>query len=448
MTANSSVDKPRQPHCVLRGVQTMAQHELWTKRDSNPWPCPACSALDVAIVRAVDEPHGAYPGTNGDDGVTLEEAAEGFMGGYANAMKAQPALGEQVAWVAETPSGQRVLFWKFERDQEWVDGFYQNAKPLYAPVSSYTPTTELQDWQQLFLAATMGHDPELRKLANVPMLWPNGWHQDCAMVAFLIHGLQEQMRWLEELLKACPHAEITYNDDPDDGQVGYSIIIESCSRLELRAPTLRGCIELGMKAKPDEDGNVQESALPEYTQVGTIPRGTVFNAAGQATGTGATDSSEKQEPAPAAPSEGPTPLNCDRDPVRWAQEFNIVIRDKGHVLIDQGLLIAWFANAMMCGEDTYRWRKEAERSAIPPPTQAMIDAGTLAIEQGRGAKSVWLEMNARAERSSTTPTESDALRDFINRNDGDGHEVTINEENVFRAGFQAARSAIAPRTEG
>lgn len=42
-------------------------------------------------------------------------------------------------------------------------------------------------------------------------------------------------------------------------------------------------------------------------------------------------------------------------------------------------------------------------SATQPlePTQAMIDAGRLAIEQGRGAKSVWLEMASRAPASTS-----------------------------------------------
>ena len=62
------------------------------------------------------------------------------------------------------------------------------------------------------------------------------------------------------------------------------------------------------------------------------------------------------------------PLNEDRDPARWAREF--IERNEGTIVggptVDEGTLIAWFASAMMCGEDTYRWRKEAEeRSAVP-----------------------------------------------------------------------------------
>jgi hypothetical protein len=46
--------------------------------------------------------------------------------------------------------------------------------------------------------------------------------------------------------------------------------------------------------------------------------------------------------------------------------------------LDEGWLIGWFANAMMCGEDTYRWRKEAEArtatSATRPYTHWYCDA--------------------------------------------------------------------------
>lgn len=54
------------------------------------------------------------------------------------------------------------------------------------------------------------------------------------------------------------------------------------------------------------------------------------------------------------------PLNEDRDAQRWAREFIQLF--EGHVVggpkVDEGLLISWIANAMMCGEDTYRWRQE------------------------------------------------------------------------------------------
>lgn len=56
------------------------------------------------------------------------------------------------------------------------------------------------------------------------------------------------------------------------------------------------------------------------------------------------------------------PLNCDRDAARWADEFNDVLAKQYNIRVDEGLLIGWFANAMMCGEDTYRWRQEANQS--------------------------------------------------------------------------------------
>src|SRR5262245_20145180 len=63
------------------------------------------------------------------------------------------------------------------------------------------------------------------------------------------------------------------------------------------------------------------------------------------------------------------PLNCDRDPARWAREFNEALTKLypwAH-LCDEGWLIGWFANAMMCGEDTYRWRQLAATPLITPP---------------------------------------------------------------------------------
>ena len=60
------------------------------------------------------------------------------------------------------------------------------------------------------------------------------------------------------------------------------------------------------------------------------------------------------------PSAAPvaTPLNCDRDPARWAREFNDAAAMQ-RFPYDEGFLIGWFANAMMCGEDTYRWRTQS-----------------------------------------------------------------------------------------
>ena len=56
------------------------------------------------------------------------------------------------------------------------------------------------------------------------------------------------------------------------------------------------------------------------------------------------------------------PLNEDMDAKRWATEF--MERNAGKVVgspaVDDGLLIAWFANAIMCGHDNARWKAEAE----------------------------------------------------------------------------------------
>lgn len=66
----------------------------------------------------------------------------------------------------------------------------------------------------------------------------------------------QRLSFLEDVLKNCPHAELTYNDDPDEGPVGWSLVIEGCTRLDIKAPTLLELLDLGMTAEPDEDGNV------------------------------------------------------------------------------------------------------------------------------------------------------------------------------------------------
>jgi hypothetical protein len=68
------------------------------------------------------------------------------------------------------------------------------------------------------------------------------------------------------------------------------------------------------------------------------------------------------------------PLNEDRDAARWAREFIASARGNRFDPLEEGWLISWFANAMMCGEDTYRWRKEAEsRSSIREPVGWMYE---------------------------------------------------------------------------
>jgi len=52
------------------------------------------------------------------------------------------------------------------------------------------------------------------------------------------------------------------------------------------------------------------------------------------------------------------PLNEDRDAARWARKFNDMQVSHGEQPVDHITLLAWFANAMMCGEDTYRWQQE------------------------------------------------------------------------------------------
>jgi len=46
-----------------------------------------------------------------------------------------------------------------------------------------------------------------------------------------------------------------------------------------------------------------------------------------------------------------TSLHQDMDARRWASEFNAVLASNNQQQIDEGWLISWFANAIMCGYD-------------------------------------------------------------------------------------------------
>lgn len=48
---------------------------------------------------------------------------------------------------------------------------------------------------------------------------------------------------LGEMWKNCPHAVITYNNDEDEGPIGFSLDIDGCDPMELNAPTLRELID-------------------------------------------------------------------------------------------------------------------------------------------------------------------------------------------------------------
>lgn len=71
---------------------------------------------------------------------------------------------------------------------------------------------------------------------------------------------EARLLWLETTLEHCPHAELKHNNDPDEGPVGWSLVIESCTRMDLKAPTLTALIDLGITTAPDEDGDVIAAA--------------------------------------------------------------------------------------------------------------------------------------------------------------------------------------------
>ena len=52
------------------------------------------------------------------------------------------------------------------------------------------------------------------------------------------------------------------------------------------------------------------------------------------------------------------PLHADMNAERWAEEF--VALHGG----DKGLMIAWFANAIMCGWDNHYWTTSEYKASI------------------------------------------------------------------------------------
>ena len=118
----------------------------------------------------------------------------------------------------------------------------------------------------------------------------------------------------------------------------------------------------------------------------------------------------------------PQPLNCDRDPARWAREFNDVLEANDGHRLDEGWLISWFANAIMCGEDTYRWRQEAALKAKAalqsetgtPPTikmPAMFSDAVLEVEAPIYAAPLAVAQSVRAPGKSAV-TEDTGGRGF------------------------------------
>lgn len=66
---------------------------------------------------------------------------------------------------------------------------------------------ELDDWNSLFKAITMGDMPEeFKRRSRVPELWPNRWHQDCAAVAYfakrLLAGIEDYRRQRDDCCNA------------------------------------------------------------------------------------------------------------------------------------------------------------------------------------------------------------------------------------------------------
>ena len=157
------------------------------------------------------------------------------------------------------------------------------------------------------------------------------------------------------------------------------------------------------------------------------------------------------------------PLNTDRDPQRWAREFNKVLASKGQAALDEGWLISWFANAMMAGEDTYRWRKEAEARDTPSATTRNVwtpeQVKNLEEYQRSGAMHPFTCANRGKldqphfdngiDLGVLTPTIRGWICQCCDYTQNWAHDFMLNGEAVKNSPFNPERHyASAPSTEG
>lgn len=74
----------------------------------------------------------------------------------------------------------------------------------------------------------------------------------------------ERLSWLAELFEHCPHAVISYNEDPDaDEPVGWSIFVSGCLPLEVVADSFRGAIDAGIAESARQDAAIRAGEDPE-----------------------------------------------------------------------------------------------------------------------------------------------------------------------------------------
>lgn len=207
--------------------------------------------------------------------------------------------------------------------------------------------------------------------------------------------MAEQQHDKDDELKPCPccGGKASIGNSEPDGSGGYFVECDDCGVTTPLIYNMMGTVRRELLDKWN-----RRVVRPETQHIGTIPKGTTFNAAGQEVD--ATQGGRSQPPAPAAPT-GDTPRTDEA-------EFSATWGDKEYKVVSSEVARQFereLAEAQRARLDLSMTLnvERASRSATQPlePTQAMIDAGRLAIEQGRGAKSVWLEMAARAPASTT-----------------------------------------------
>lgn len=88
----------------------------------------------------------------------------------------------------------------------------------------------------------------------------------------------------------------------------------------------------------------------------------------------------------------PPPLNEDMDAMRWAREFCAQFKvwsDKGVESDPEGLMVAWFANAIMAGYDNATRKARAALAAAQPEEVAPADERGWLIEMRFGGGLLW-----------------------------------------------------------
>ncbi len=66
------------------------------------------------------------------------------------------------------------------------------------------------------------------------------------------HSDTRRLDALEKLIKNCPHADFDYNEDEDEGPVGFTIVVQGCETSSAGGRTLRDAVDDEMAQHPGD----------------------------------------------------------------------------------------------------------------------------------------------------------------------------------------------------